>query len=299
MMKFKTFSIVFAAVLFIMTFFKADFALGSDMKSDNTVRVMTYNIRYAGDEKQEGEYSWNNRKGNIVNVIKFHDADIFGVQEALYSQIQDLLMLLPEYSYVGVGRDDGKQAGEYSAIFYKKDRFEVEESSTFWLSATPDTATMGWDAACIRICTWAKLKDKTSGNEFFSFNTHFDHVGETAQINSANLIVRKISEIAKSYPVVLTGDFNTVPASEVHKILTADSSAAGLKDAQFISKYGHYGENVSFNDFGKSVVPGNKIDYIFVKNGFSVLRHGIIGTTFKGLYTSDHMPVFGELQFTE
>lgn len=298
-MKFRTFSIVFSAVLFIMSFFKADVILGSDMKNDNTVRVMTYNIRYAGDEKKEGANSWNNRKEKIVTVIRFHDADIFGVQEALYNQMQDLLTLLPEYSYVGVGRDDGKQAGEFSAIFYKKDRFEVEETSSFWLSATPDTATMGWDADCIRICTWAKFKDKFTGKEFFDFNTHFDHVGREAQINSAKLIITKISEIARNYPVVLTGDFNTVPASDVHKIITDDNSSAKLKDAQFISKYGHYGENVSFNDFGKSIVPNNKIDYIFINNGFSVLRHGVIGTTFNGAYTSDHMPVFGELQFSE
>ncbi len=300
-MKFKTFSIVFSSLFFLSLIMTTNVTLGDNLNSGsheaNTVRIMTYNIRYAGGDK--GDNSWDNRKEKLVTVIRFQDPDVFGVQEALSLQMKELEKLLPEYAHVGVGRDDGKEEGEYSAIFYKKDKFEVEETSNFWLCETPDTPKIGWDAACIRICTWAKLKDKETGKKFFHFNTHFDHMGKVAQKNSAELLVKKISEIAKGYPVVLTGDFNTTPDSEVHNIITAENSPAGLKDSYYISKYGHYGEDVSFNEFGKGIKEGNIIDYIYVNKGFSVLRHGILGVTFNGLYPSDHMPVFGELQFSE
>lgn len=256
--------------------------------------VMSYNIRVAVDQ---GINSWDQRKEKVASMIRFHHAAVVGLQEALKEQIDDLLKLLPEYSWKGVGRDDGKEKGEYSAVFYRKDKFQLIDHSTFWLSETPDSVSTGWDAALPRIVTWVLLRDSRTGKEFYLFNTHFDHVGIEARKNSAILIIKKVRELAGdedslsfSKPVIITGDFNSRPESDAYKIITEEFS-----DAMKISRNGHYGSIVSFNGFSKELEEGNRIDFIFVNDKASVEQHGIIGETFGGNYPSDHMPVIAEL----
>jgi len=255
--------------------------------------VMTYNIRYAGDEQTEGINSWNNRKSLVASVIRFHRADIVGLQEALKHQLDDLVELLPGYAWVGVGRDDGKAGGEFSAIMFKQERFEVLEHSTFWLSETTEKPSRGWDAAFNRVVTWARMNDRRTNRTFYFFNTHFDHQGNQARAQSALLLKRKVAQIGGHSPTIITGDFNFRPESDAYRSLTDDN---GFVDAQEASRHGHYGSMITFNDFGRSVVEGNKIDYILVKNNVEVIQHGIISETFDGRFPSDHMPVLAEVQ---
>ncbi|MGE5683061.1 MAG: endonuclease/exonuclease/phosphatase family protein [Bacillota bacterium] len=265
---------------------------------DNPVRIMTYNIRFAGASELDSMDLWGKRKENLANMIRFNKADIIGVQEALKLQLDDLKGLLPEYKIIGVGRDDGKESGEYSAILYRSDRFSILKDSTFWLSETPQKVSRGWDAACNRVVTWAEFQDKSTKKSFFHFNTHFDHIGQLARKNSALLLLKKIKEIAAGNPVVVTGDFNFKPSSEYYSILTESSAYPDketLKDAQKVSVYPHYGSNVSFNNFGKNTDPENKIDYIFIKNDLKVISHGIISEKFNGRFPSDHMPVIADI----
>jgi len=263
-------------------------ALSGD--DEDLIRIMTYNIRYEGDEKTEGINSWNNRKELVASIIKTYKADIVGLQEALKIQLDDLTELFPDFAWVGIGRDGG-EAGEYSAIFYNKNRFEVLEDSTIWLSETPEKPSKGWDAALNRIVTWAKFKDKVTGKTFYHFNTHFDHKGEMAKLESADLLNDKVAEIAGKSPAVITGDLNFKPESKGYKILTGGRRNY-LFDAQSVKE----NPNITFNDFGKSLEEGNKIDYIFIKNNVEVKEHIIITDTFNGRYPSDHMPVLAEIR---
>jgi endonuclease/exonuclease/phosphatase family metal-dependent hydrolase len=255
---------------------------------EKLIRVMTYNIRVPVDS---GINSWDNRKELVASIIRSYKADIVGLQEAVKAQLDDLTMLLPEFAWVGLARDDGKEAGEYSAIFYNKKRFEVLEDSTIWLSETPEKPSKGWDAALNRIVTWAKFKDKFTGKIFYHFNTHFDHKGEMAKLESANLLNDKVAEITGKTPVLITGDLNLKPDSKGYKILTGGRRNY-LIDAQSVKE----GPNITFNDFGKSLEEGNKIDYIFIKNDVEVVKHHIITDTFDGRYASDHMPVLAEVR---
>lgn len=277
----------------IITYFFLFLLCTSLFPQEYTLRVMTYNIRYAGDEKTDGENAWSKRKEPVSTVIRFHKADVVGLQEAFKKQIDDLTQIMPWFGWTGAGRDDGQEGGEFSVILYNKNKFEGLESGTFWLSETPDVPSKGWDAALNRVCSWIKLKDKSTAREFFFFNTHFDHIGEQARTNSSKLIIEKISQLAEGYPVILTGDFNYTASAEGYKIITSDSSP--LKDAQHISKNPVYGSDVTFNNFGKEYIPGNKIDFIFVNDKISVLEHGVIGDMFNGKYPSDHMPVVSEI----
>ncbi|MGE5458241.1 MAG: endonuclease/exonuclease/phosphatase family protein [Methanococcaceae archaeon] len=283
---------LFVAVLLLLATGKHEYA------ADNPIRIMTYNIRYAASEKEHGINAWEFRKDAVANMIRFNKADIVGLQEALKVQLDDFKNLLPEYAYVGVGRDDGKDAGEHAAILYKKSRFTVVKSSTFWLSETPAKVSMGWDAVCNRVVTWAQFRDKMTGKCYFHFNTHFDHIGEKARINSASLLLVEIKAIAGNSPVVVSGDFNFTSDTQYYKILTTSEDEGGklkITDAQKISVFPHYGGHVSFNDFDKNTNPENKIDYIFIKNGIKVKSHGIIGEKFEGRYPSDHMPVISDI----
>lgn len=266
-------------------------------QNKDALRMMTYNIRYAGNEESDGINAWSKRKDLIASMIEFHHADIVGVQEALLLQLDDLKKLLPAYSWIGVGRDDGKNKGEFSAILFRHDRFEVKMQSTFWLSDNPDTPSVGWDAAYPRVVTWAKIKDKKTKKIFYVFNTHFDHIGVTARNNSSKLLKKRVSEIVKKQPVILMGDFNTQDTTEAYKILTdSENESPRFYDSQFISKTRHHGSHVSFNGFGTSIEPGNKIDFIFVTKNVEVLQHGVIDEVVDGRYPSDHMPVLAEVR---
>ena len=254
---------------------------------NDSIKVITYNIRVAIDK---GINSWENRKELVASVIKTHGADIFGVQEALKSQVDDLVKLFPGFGWVGVGTDDGAEAGEYEAIFYNKERFEILEDSTFWLSNTPEKPSIGWDAATIRNVTWGKFKDKETGKIFYYFNTHFDYKGIMARLEEANLLNDKVAEIAGKTPAIIAGDFNFKSDFGGYKILTGGRKNY-LFDTQKIAKVDSSGLNITYNKFGQSLEEGNKVDYIFIKNNIEVYKHQIITDTFDGRYPSDHMPL--------
>ena len=257
------------------------------------MRVMTFNIRY--DEPRDGVNAWPNRKQKVADVIRFHKADIVGFQEALLTQLRDLETLLPGFAWVGVGRTDGKEAGEYSAILYRKDRFRLLSSDTFWLSETPDKiGSKGWDAALPRIVTWAKFQDRVSGKSFVHFNTHFDHIGEKARAESASLILKKAGDIQGKGPFVVTGDFNVREDSGAYRTITAGTPTVKVADARYASSNGHFGGDSTFNAF-KELQPAHTIDYIFVRDGIKVLEHGTLSDRWDGLWASDHLPVIAEI----
>ena len=271
------------------------FAVGAvAQRADRTIRVMSFNIRY--DEPKDGVNAWPNRKQKVADVIRFHKADLVGVQEALLRQLRDLETLLPDIAWCGVGRTDGKESGEYSAILYKKSRFQLQECKTFWLSETPDKpGSMGWDAAYPRVVTWAKFRDRLAKKTFFHFNTHFDHRGEKARAESSKLILTKIGEIAGSSPFVLTGDLNVVEDSDGYRTLKNGNSITRLADARYASTHGHFGGDSTFNDW-KELQPGRKIDYVFVREGIRVNEHAALADRWNGLWASDHIPVLAEIE---
>jgi endonuclease/exonuclease/phosphatase family metal-dependent hydrolase len=255
------------------------------------LNVMTFNIRL--DTPVDSFNAWPNRKEFAAACIDFYEADIVGLQEVLHHQLNDLKHYLPEYEALGVGRYDGKTRGEYSAIMYRKDRFEVLESETFWLSENPQAVGVkGWDAACERIVTWGHFKDKQTGKDFYLANTHFDHVGKVARRESSKLLLSKLNEIAKDKPVIVTGDFNSVSTNEAIKTLTNESNSGYLRNTHDIATL-KYGPDWSFHNFGRT--PLNRrmiIDYIFVRGNIKANRHGIVyDVKDNGLYLSDHNPV--------
>ncbi|MBD3289472.1 endonuclease [candidate division KSB1 bacterium] len=269
----------------------------AEKSSENPIRMMTFNIRL--NTPDDGPNQWIYRKEIAASMVRFHRADIFGVQEALKDQMDDLTEMLPEYGWFGVGRDDGKEAGEYMSVFYLKNRFDVIEHATFWLSETPEKPTKGWDAMCYRVVTWGKFKDLETRKVFYLFNTHFDHKGEVARRESAKLLLDRIEEIAGDSPVVVTGDFNATPESVPYRILTnglTGKEHTKLVDAKQVSKQMHHGPNGTITQFKSANLPHNKtIDYIFIKNDVSVISHGSLSDTFDGRFPSDHMPVLAEV----
>ena len=263
-----------------------------------SLRVMTFNIRL--DSPSDGENIWSNRKANFVSMIKFHKADLVGLQEAQKHQIDYIQKQLPEYSWFGIGRDDGKNAGEFTAIFYRKDRFDTLETSTFWCSETPEHPGLGWDAAYQRITTYGKFRDKSTGKIFYLFNTHLDNEGEKARLESEKLIKRKMEMICGNLPLIFTGDFNSFPDSPPYKVITAkpDSNVSlELFDSQFISQTKHHGPSGTFTGFDILAKPAKPIDFIFVRKGISVLSHGTLSDSFDGFLPSDHYAVVVDIIF--
>ncbi len=254
------------------------------------LNIATYNLRY--DTRNDGINAWGNRKDNVNALIRYHDFDIFGTQEGLRHQLDDIARL-KEYRYTGGGRDDGKKAGEHSAIFYKKDRFRLLDSGDFWLRETPDTPGKGWDATCCnRIVSWGKFRDALTKKVFFVFNAHFDHQGVVARRESGKLLVEKIRLIAGELPVVLTGDFNSTPETE--QIYTIGTL---LKDSRSVSKMPPYGPEGTFNSFNWDAPLDNRIDYVFVSGHFDVLKYGVLTDALHRRYPSDHQPVAVQLLF--
>lgn len=255
-----------------------------------SMNVMSFNIRY--DNPGDSLNNWQYRKERAANAIRFYDADIVGTQEVLHNQLQDLQQRLPEYGVIGVGREDGKEKGEYSALWYKKTRFEVIDSGTFWLSETPEVAgSKGWDGACERVASWAKLQDKRSGKEYFVLNTHLDHVGVAARREGISLILDKVKELSNGAPIVVTGDFNSTPESDVIKHITNPADPGHLTDAREVSAL-VYGPSWSFHDFGS--IPYEQrplIDYVFVGNGLKVVKYGVLAEMENNSFLSDHAPV--------
>ena len=234
--------------------------------------VGSYNIRYKNTEDSIKGNGWVNRCKVICDQVNFIAPDIFGAQEVLHPQLQDLLQGLDGYNYIGVGRDDGKTKGEYAAIFYKKDRIRLLDQGQFWLSETPDKPGLGWDAACIRICSWGKFKHLKTKKKFFYFNLHMDHVGKVARREAAKLVVQKIREIAKGGMVILTGDFNVDQSDEIYRIFT-DSGI--LKDSYHAARL-RFAENGTFNSFKPNLFTESRIDHVFVSPSAVVDAYGVL-----------------------
>jgi endonuclease/exonuclease/phosphatase family metal-dependent hydrolase len=256
---------------------------------------MSINIRY--NNPADGQNAWPFRRERVAGTIHFHNADIAGLQEVLWDQIQDLDTLLPEYNWIGAGRDDGKKQGEFSPVYYKKHRFRVLDHSTFWLSDFPDVdGSRGWDAACPRIVTWGRFEDIRTGVPFYIFNTHFDHVGVKARIESARLLLRKIHEIAGGAPVILTGDFNSTEKDSAYILLTrSDGIHSPLIDTYSFPGIHRYGATQTFTGFQEEIRPDYRIDFIFIHNIQKVLRFGILWEKWDGQFVSDHNPVIAQI----
>ncbi|WP_199120001.1 endonuclease/exonuclease/phosphatase family protein [Pedobacter sp. ASV28] len=253
------------------------------------INVITYNVRY--NNAKDGINAWPNRKDNVKALIKFHDADILCVQEALALQFDELLEN-SNFEAVGAGREDGLRKGEFSPIYYNKNRFVKKDGGVFWLSETPDVPSKGWDAMFNRVCTWVRLYDKQHKKEFLVFNTHYDHVGVKARVESAKLIKQKIQEIAPKLPVVYTGDLNVTPETEA--IATIKSF---LDDAKEVSIEAPYGPEGTFNGFNFNSLLKERIDYVFVNKDFKVLKYAVLTDSKDQRYFSDHLPVFARLLF--
>jgi len=265
--------------------------LNPAMLFSQQMNIITYNIRY--NNSGDGVNAWPNRIEMVSGLLRFHNPDIFGLQEALYEQINDVQKNLPEYEWFGVGRDDGDKAGEFSPVFFKKSKFILLKHGTFWLSETPDKPSKGWDAALNRIVTWGKFQSKVTGKQFIVFNTHFDHRGVEARKESAALIRKKIEEMTydNALPAILTGDFNLTPDQEPILLIKKY-----LSDARDISQEPPYGPAGTFNGFKWDAPLNNRIDYIFVNDKVKVLKYAILTDSKDQRYPSDHLPVFAKIQ---
>lgn len=263
--------------------------LASNFVIAQNIKVISYNIRF--NNPNDGVNAWPNRSNQVAALLDFHDVDVFGLQEALLGQIEDIQALLPKMKWIGVGRDDGKKAGEYSPLFYDAEKYTAVKEGWFWLSQTPEKPGLGWDAACNRICTWVILQTTKSEKRFMVFNTHFDHKGVQARSESAKLILRKIKELnVEKLPVILTGDFNLTPEQVPISLIMQD-----LKDSRSISKNLPYGPSGTFNGFDFNSPLKDRIDYIFVSKKIEVKRYAVLSDSKDQKYPSDHLPVMVSL----
>ena len=253
-------------------------------QKNTPVVIATYNIRY--NNPGDSLNAWSHRKENVKALIRFHEFDIFGTQEGLIDQMNGISEM-EAYARTGHGRDDGKEAGEHSAIFYKKDRFKLIESGDFWLSETPEKPGKGWDAKCCnRICSWGKFQDIQTKKIFYFFSVHFDHQGIVARKESGKLMVKKIQEIAKNAPVICVGDFNSTPETEQIQAMQTI-----LNDSYKVTQDPPYGPVGTFNAFKFDAPMKHRIDYIFVSKGIKVLKYGVLTDAKDQRYPSDHQPV--------
>lgn len=267
-------------------------AFGNLLYAQEThLNIASYNIRYANPN--DAPDTWENRAPVVINMIRFHELDIVGIQEGLDRQVYDLSEGLTNFGHVGVGRDDGAEKGEYTAIFFNKDKVKLLNSDTFWLSEDTSQPNKGWDAALPRICTWAEFESLETGSRFYVFNTHFDHVGIKARSESATLIMKKASEIAGDATVILTGDFNVDQQNEAYKRL---SKSAMFNDSYEVA-YLVYANNGTFNSFDNTKSSDRRIDHIFVTNDIKVEKYGILTDTYHNRFPSDHFPVMVKVRF--
>ncbi len=258
-------------------------------KKDSPFNVITYNIRM--NTPDDGVNAWPLRKDKVAGLLKFHQADIFNVQEALPEQMDDLVKSFPDFDHVGVGRDDGVRKGEHMAVFFKKSRFEKLIDGMFWLSETPAKPGFGWDAQCNRTVTWIKLKDKITKKTFYVVDTHFDHRGNKAREESSKLILKSIKEINKeNLPLILTGDFNLTKSTIPIQLILKE-----LNDAKDKSLSLPYGPDGTSGGFEVKLMP-RTIDFIFINLKVEVLRFGVLSDSFGLFYPSDHLPVLAEVK---
>lgn len=276
-------------ILLLIIVCLTDYQAYGQSKKETPFNIITYNIRM--NTPSDEVNAWPLRKDRVAGLLRFHEADIFNVQEALPEQMDDLAASFPDFDHVGVGRDDGKREGEHMGIFFRKSRFEKLDDGMFWLSETPEKPGLGWDAACNRTCTWIKLKDRITKKSFIVMDTHLDNKGMKAREEGVKLILSRIREINKNnLPLILTGDFNLVkeslPVQSVLKVL------ADAREKSLNPPYGPEGTSGGFAVRGKSRI----IDFVFINSKVIVLRHGVLSDSFNMFYPSDHLPVLAELR---
>lgn len=258
------------------------------------LNVMSFNIRY--DNPGDSLNSWQYRKDAAAQLIKDQSPDIVGAQEVLAHQLNDLKAALPDYSSVGVGRADGKDGGEFSPVLYNNKKFDEVKSGYFWLSESPEVAgSKGWDGACERIASWVVLNDKTTGKQVFAINTHLDHVGVVARSEGVKLLLKESKELGEGLPVIMTGDFNATPESDVIKAVIDPAGSNSLVHSRDVALE-KKGSGGTFNDFGR-IVPEDRefIDYIFVSKTVKVLEHDILPEKLNDQYVSDHVAVVAKV----
>jgi len=250
-----------------------------------TTHIMSFNIRY--DNPNDNENYWGNRKEDVVNLIEHYHPDFLGIQEGLLNQVEYIKNNTSNYAMIGIGRENGDKKGEFSAIFYDINAYELLEQNTFWLSDNPDTISIGWDAVLERICTYGKFKNKITKEVIYIFNTHFDHIGKKAREMSARLILKKVSDITlESSKVIVMGDLNSEPQSETVKIFKTK-----LSDGKEVTKKKFYGPFGTFNGFDINSIVKRRIDYIFIKNlNVNSYQH-IDDKRLNNFWVSDHLPV--------
>lgn len=274
--------------LFLLLIFLPISGFCSDtiQKRNSRLSVITWNIRM--NTPNDGVNAWPLRKDKVAAFLKETGPQIFCLQEVLLEQLNDLAQALPQYAWFGVGRDDGKQAGEYVPVFYQRKRFHYLRGDHFWLSETPAVpGKLGWDAACARMVSWIKLLDRTTGDTLCVFNTHFDHVGSKARLMSAGLLAQAADSIAGNHPIIITGDFNATDKDTPHEVFTR----AGYKDSRAVSLTPPAGPVFTFTGFAVAGTPGNRIDYIYLKNTKPVQTYLVDDDSSNGFYLSDHLPV--------
>ena len=268
------------------------------------LNIMTFNIRYG--TANDGANSWRFRTEMVCEILRKYESAIAGLQEAYRFQIDDMRKILPEYNEIGVGRDDGAERGEYSAILYRNDLFDVNESGTFWLSDTPEVpGSTHWGNANIRICTWARFIEKQSQKAFYVFNLHLDHVSQVSREKSVQLVIKRIQERKYKNPFIITGDFNSGENNPAIKYLKGnlsfrDGSTGPAKNSfpvldTFRVIHPNAQETGTFNEF-KGISTGDKIDYIFTTPDMEVLDAQIIHDNTDGRYPSDHFPVIATIK---
>jgi endonuclease/exonuclease/phosphatase family metal-dependent hydrolase len=257
--------------------------------SAQNLKISSYNIRM--NRANDGVNNWDLRKDKVNELIQYHDFDIIGVQEAFKDQLDDMLRM-KEYAYTGSGREDGKSAGEHSAILYKTSRFKLLKAGDFWYSETPDVPGKGWDARCCnRICSWARFKDLLTKKEFYVFNSHFDHEGVEARRNSGKLLVAKMKEIAGKLPVIAMGDLNSTPDTEQVVYISQH-----YHDAFNASEMPPYGPVGTFNAFKYDAPLKDRIDYIFVSDHFKVKKYAALTDSYQQKFPSDHLPIVVDVE---
>ncbi len=291
---------------------------GCGRPTTTTFIAASYNMRNANGSDSTAGNGWGRRYPVIAEMVRFYGFDIFGTQECFLHQLQDMKAALPGYDYIGAGRDDGKDKGEHSAIFYRTDKFDLVEKGDFWLSETPDKPSKGWDAVLPRICSWGHFKCKDTGFEFLFFNLHMDHMGKQARVESALLVQEKIKEFGTELPAILTGDFNV---DQTHQSYEALVSTGMLKDSYEAADF-RYATNGTFNSFNPNSFTTSRIDHVFVSPAFHVIKYGVLTDTYRSAETepqeadvkdapkeisvkkyvartpSDHFPVMAELEIS-
>lgn len=247
--------------------------------------VASYNLRQLNGDDTKAGNGWSRRCPVLGQLIRYHEFDIFGTQEGFKSQLEELKEELPGYDYIGVGREDGKDAGEHSAIFYRTDMFTLLDHGDFWISETPDKPGLGWDAACPRICSWGKFRHNESGREFVMFNLHMDHVGKTARVEGARLVRGRIDGFGKDCPAFVTGDFNVDQTSPSYRTITAGGA---LKDSYEVAEL-RYALNGTFNSYRTDNYTESRIDHVFVTPDVKVLKYGVLTDTYRTSENSERV----------